>query len=76
MADQNEVPPQSANCDTARSYVVTPNLNASRDRCPLCGSTETECQGLVRTKLNAIYERRQCDRCGEQFFLDDDGVVL
>lgn len=83
MPDQKlEVPQQSANCDTARSSDVTPNLNASRiTRCPLCDCQAAESLGLIRvlhvdeSTVKAVLERRQCDRCGEQFLLDDDGVV-
>lgn len=81
-AKVSAVPPQSANCDTARSSAVTPNLNASRiTRCPVCDCPATESLGLIRMmdtnshQTKAILERRQCDRCGEQFLLDDDGVV-
>lgn len=79
MADQKlEVPPQSANCDTARSYVVTPNLNAPRiPRCPLCDCQASNFLSLLSAPENEepIIERRECVCCGERFTVDADGVV-
>lgn len=78
MADQNEVPPQSANCDTARSSDATPNLNASRiARCPFCDCSASNFISLLSAPENEapIIERRECVCCGARFTVDADGVA-
>lgn len=51
------------------------SLNAARiTRCPVCDSPATGFKELVRAP-DSILERRQCDRCGEVFYMDDEGVV-
>lgn len=43
--------------------------------CPLCDSKQSHTLGPYRRTADII-ERRQCDDCGETFFIDDYGRLV
>lgn len=52
---------------------VTPaTLSEVIMHCPLCDSEKIKSLGPVRTPLG-IFEKRECETCGEKFNIDDNG---
>jgi transcriptional regulator NrdR family protein len=45
----------------------------NNQHCPLCNSADTRSTGLVRLPDGGVAEGRRCNRCGEDWTLDDAG---